>query len=194
MRLTPGAEAAWMIAAGEAAVGGHPRIDPAHLLVGVLSLGGSAPGPRPPGSGERGPGPRGERAPPRGGRGGRPRRDPAEAARSRPAGAGPGTGSAVRPAVPVAHLQGRVRRGRVVRGLGPARRRRSPARRPRGGGGRRDVEVIRQGGGRPRSCAPPSSPRPLRKSPRLSPERTRRPTASPPRHPARRPSTASAAT
>ncbi len=39
MRLTPGAEAAWMIAAGEAASGGHPRIEPAHLLIGVLSLG-----------------------------------------------------------------------------------------------------------------------------------------------------------
>ncbi len=44
MRLTPGAEAAWMIAAGEAAVGGHPRIDPAHLLIGVLSLGKLGPG------------------------------------------------------------------------------------------------------------------------------------------------------
>ena len=39
MKLTPGAEAAWMIAAGEAASGGHPRIEPAHLLIGVLSLG-----------------------------------------------------------------------------------------------------------------------------------------------------------
>ena len=39
MRLTPGAEAAWMIAAGEAASGGHARIEPAHLLIGVLSLG-----------------------------------------------------------------------------------------------------------------------------------------------------------
>ncbi|HSD29839.1 MAG TPA: AAA family ATPase, partial [Vicinamibacteria bacterium] len=39
MRLTPGAEAAWMIAAGEAAAGGHRRIEPAHLLIGVLSLG-----------------------------------------------------------------------------------------------------------------------------------------------------------
>ena len=39
MRLTPGAEAAWMIAAGEAAAGGHGRIEPAHLLIGVLSLG-----------------------------------------------------------------------------------------------------------------------------------------------------------
>ncbi|HEX9187376.1 MAG TPA: ATP-dependent Clp protease ATP-binding subunit [Vicinamibacteria bacterium] len=39
MRLTPGAEAAWMIAAGEAAAGGHPLIEPAHLLIGVLSLG-----------------------------------------------------------------------------------------------------------------------------------------------------------
>ncbi len=39
MKLTPGAEAAWMIAAGEAAAGGHPRIEPAHLLIGVLSLG-----------------------------------------------------------------------------------------------------------------------------------------------------------
>jgi ATP-dependent Clp protease ATP-binding subunit ClpC len=44
MRLTAGAEAAWMIAAGEAAVGGHPRIDPAHLLIGVLSLGKLGPG------------------------------------------------------------------------------------------------------------------------------------------------------
>ena len=39
MRLTPGAEAAWMIAAGEAAAGGHAVIEPAHLLIGVLSLG-----------------------------------------------------------------------------------------------------------------------------------------------------------
>ena len=39
MRLTPGAEAAWMIAAGEAAAGGPLRIEPAHLLIGVLSLG-----------------------------------------------------------------------------------------------------------------------------------------------------------
>ena len=39
MRLTPGAEAAWMIAAGEAAAGGHDRIEPAHLLIGALSLG-----------------------------------------------------------------------------------------------------------------------------------------------------------
>ncbi|HUL76274.1 MAG TPA: ATP-dependent Clp protease ATP-binding subunit [Vicinamibacteria bacterium] len=38
MRLTPGAEAAWMIAAGEAASAGHTRIEPAHLLIGVLSL------------------------------------------------------------------------------------------------------------------------------------------------------------
>jgi ATP-dependent Clp protease ATP-binding subunit ClpA len=37
--LTPGAEAAWTIAAGEAASAGHPRIEPAHLLIGVLSLG-----------------------------------------------------------------------------------------------------------------------------------------------------------
>ena len=44
MRLTPGAEAAWMIAAGEAAAGGHPRIEPAHLLIGVLSLGKLGPG------------------------------------------------------------------------------------------------------------------------------------------------------
>src|SRR5512134_2570338 len=39
MNLSPGAEAAWMIAAGEAAAGGHRRIEPAHLLIGVLSLG-----------------------------------------------------------------------------------------------------------------------------------------------------------
>ena len=44
MRLTPGAEAAWMIAAGEAAAGGHPRIEPAHLLIGALSLGKLGPG------------------------------------------------------------------------------------------------------------------------------------------------------
>jgi ATP-dependent Clp protease ATP-binding subunit ClpA len=37
--LTPGAEAAWTIAAGEAASAGHRRIEPAHLLIGVLSLG-----------------------------------------------------------------------------------------------------------------------------------------------------------
>jgi len=37
--LTPGAEAAWTIAAGEAASAGHSRIEPAHLLIGVLSLG-----------------------------------------------------------------------------------------------------------------------------------------------------------
>jgi ATP-dependent Clp protease ATP-binding subunit ClpC len=33
-----------MIAAGEAAAGGHDRIEPAHLLIGVLSLGKLAPG------------------------------------------------------------------------------------------------------------------------------------------------------
>ena len=44
MRLTPGAEAAWMIAAGEAAAGGHVRIEPAHLLIGALSLGKLGPG------------------------------------------------------------------------------------------------------------------------------------------------------
>lgn len=38
MRLTAAAEAAWMIAAGEAAASGYTRIEPAHLLVGVLSL------------------------------------------------------------------------------------------------------------------------------------------------------------
>jgi ATP-dependent Clp protease ATP-binding subunit ClpC len=38
MKLTPAAEAAWMIAAGEAAASGHERIEPGHLLVGVLSL------------------------------------------------------------------------------------------------------------------------------------------------------------
>ncbi len=44
MRLTPGAEAAWMIAAGEAAAGGHALIEPAHLLIGALSLGKLGPG------------------------------------------------------------------------------------------------------------------------------------------------------
>jgi len=48
MNLSPGAEAAWMIAAGEAAAGGHDLIEPAHLLIGALSLGklggGVAPG------------------------------------------------------------------------------------------------------------------------------------------------------
>ena len=48
MNLSPGAEAAWMIAAGEAAAGGHALIEPAHLLIGALSLGklgaGVAPG------------------------------------------------------------------------------------------------------------------------------------------------------
>ena len=39
MRLTAAAEAAWMIAAGEAAASGHARIEPAHLLIGVFSLG-----------------------------------------------------------------------------------------------------------------------------------------------------------
>jgi ATP-dependent Clp protease ATP-binding subunit ClpA len=39
MNLSPGAEAAWMIAAGEAAAGGHALIEPAHLLIGALSLG-----------------------------------------------------------------------------------------------------------------------------------------------------------
>jgi ATP-dependent Clp protease ATP-binding subunit ClpC len=39
MNLSPGAEAAWMIAAGEAAAGGHDMIEPAHLLIGALSLG-----------------------------------------------------------------------------------------------------------------------------------------------------------
>jgi ATP-dependent Clp protease ATP-binding subunit ClpC len=39
MMLTPGAEAAWMISAGEAAAAGHGLIEPAHLLIGVLSLG-----------------------------------------------------------------------------------------------------------------------------------------------------------
>jgi ATP-dependent Clp protease ATP-binding subunit ClpA len=38
MNLSPGAEAAWMIAAGEAAAGGHALIEPAHLLIGALSL------------------------------------------------------------------------------------------------------------------------------------------------------------
>ena len=44
MRLTPGAEVAWMIAAGEAAAGGHERIAPAHLLIGALSLAKLSPG------------------------------------------------------------------------------------------------------------------------------------------------------
>ncbi len=44
MRLTPGAEAAWMIAAGEAASSGHALIEPAHLLIGSLSLGKLGPG------------------------------------------------------------------------------------------------------------------------------------------------------
>ena len=44
MNLSPGAEAAWMIAAGEAAAGGHPFIEPAHLLIGALSLGKLGPG------------------------------------------------------------------------------------------------------------------------------------------------------
>ncbi len=39
MNLSPGAEAAWMIAAGEAAAAGHDLIEPAHLLIGTLSLG-----------------------------------------------------------------------------------------------------------------------------------------------------------
>jgi len=39
VRLTAGAEAAWMIAAGEAAASGHGRIEPGHLLIGILSLG-----------------------------------------------------------------------------------------------------------------------------------------------------------
>jgi len=39
MNLSPGAEAAWMIAAGEAAAGGHALIEPAHLMIGALSLG-----------------------------------------------------------------------------------------------------------------------------------------------------------
>ena len=34
MNLSPGAEAAWMIAAGEAAAAGHDLIEPAHLLIG----------------------------------------------------------------------------------------------------------------------------------------------------------------
>ena len=39
MSLSPGAEAAWIIAAGEAAASGHEKIEAAHLLIGVLSLG-----------------------------------------------------------------------------------------------------------------------------------------------------------
>ena len=43
MNLSPGAEAAWMIAAGEAAAGGHALIEPAHLPVfgGYLFLYGT---------------------------------------------------------------------------------------------------------------------------------------------------------
>jgi len=44
MNLTPAAEAAWMIAAGEAAASGHAQIAPAHLLIGVLSLEKIGPG------------------------------------------------------------------------------------------------------------------------------------------------------
>jgi ATP-dependent Clp protease ATP-binding subunit ClpC len=44
LRLTAAAEAAWMIAAGEAAASGHARIEPAHLLIGALSLGKLGPG------------------------------------------------------------------------------------------------------------------------------------------------------
>ena len=44
MNLSPGAEAAWMIAAGEAAAAGHDLIEPAHLLIGTLSLGKLPPG------------------------------------------------------------------------------------------------------------------------------------------------------
>jgi ATP-dependent Clp protease ATP-binding subunit ClpC len=47
MNLSPGAEAAWMIAAGEAAAGGHALIEPAHLLIGALSLGKLGSGPTP---------------------------------------------------------------------------------------------------------------------------------------------------
>ena len=36
--LTPAAEAAWSVAAAEAGSAGHPRIERAHLLVGLLSL------------------------------------------------------------------------------------------------------------------------------------------------------------
>ena len=39
VKLSPAAEAAWIVAAGEAATGGHERIEPAHLLIGLLSLG-----------------------------------------------------------------------------------------------------------------------------------------------------------
>lgn len=38
MKLTPGAELAWRIAAGEAAASHHEKIEPAHLLMGLLSL------------------------------------------------------------------------------------------------------------------------------------------------------------
>ena len=38
MSLSPGAEAAWIIAAGEAAASGHEKIEAAHLLIGILSL------------------------------------------------------------------------------------------------------------------------------------------------------------
>ena len=39
MSLSPGAEGAWIIAAGEAAASGHEKIEAAHLLIGILSLG-----------------------------------------------------------------------------------------------------------------------------------------------------------
>ncbi len=38
MKLTPATELAWRIAAGEAAASRHERIEPAHLLIGLLSL------------------------------------------------------------------------------------------------------------------------------------------------------------
>ncbi len=38
-RLTPGASMAWKIAAAEAAGGKHAKIEPAHLFIGLLSLG-----------------------------------------------------------------------------------------------------------------------------------------------------------
>jgi ATP-dependent Clp protease ATP-binding subunit ClpA len=38
VKLSAGADAAWSIAAGEASASGHQKIEPLHLLIGVLSL------------------------------------------------------------------------------------------------------------------------------------------------------------
>jgi ATP-dependent Clp protease ATP-binding subunit ClpA len=38
VKLSAGADAAWSIAAGEASASGHEKIEPLHLLIGVLSL------------------------------------------------------------------------------------------------------------------------------------------------------------